>query len=197
MNGGSTMQTALAPVSTPRPMRWTRAQYYALASLGLFNGRRVQFIDGGIVEMPAMNAAHAEALERLPGLLAPRLGPGLRLRQQSPVTLGQASDPEPDAFVFHDGDRHPITGHPTRPLWVLEISDSTLEFDLGDKAALYSDAGLPHYWVLDLASRELHVFAEPTAAQIARHRSHRPGEAVALPWPAEPLLVDALLGEAS
>jgi Uma2 family endonuclease len=37
----------------PRPIRWTRDEYYRLCEDGFFQDRRVQLIGGEIVEMPA------------------------------------------------------------------------------------------------------------------------------------------------
>ena len=49
----------------------------------------------------------------------------------------------------------------TKPLLVIEVADSALEYDLGEKAALYAEAGVPEYWVVNLVDRILVVFREP------------------------------------
>jgi Uma2 family endonuclease len=64
--------------------------------------------------------------------------------------------------------------HPSAAVLVMEVADSTLAFDCGPKAALYAQAGIPDYWVLNLPVRVLLVHRDPdpmtgTYRQIARH----------------------------
>ncbi len=187
------MSTTATPITAPRVARWTREDYYRVLDAGIFAGRRVQLIDGEIIEMPAMKSPHARALIAARDLLLPRRPAGCELAQQAPTSLGQASDPEPDAMIYRLDDQHPVTGHPTRPLWVMEISDVTLRFDRGDKLRIYASAGIPVYWVLDLNGRTLHVYAEPAGDRYARQRNYGPDDAVDLPWAAPPIRVADLL----
>ncbi|HEX3150994.1 MAG TPA: Uma2 family endonuclease [Gemmataceae bacterium] len=43
----------------------------------------------------------------------------------------------------------------------MEISDSTLSYDLDDKASLYASTGIADYWVVDLVNHRLVVTREP------------------------------------
>ena len=187
------MQAAMTPITTPTTARWTRDDYYRLLDAGILTGRRVQLLDGEIIEMPAMKAPHARALIAARTVLLTRRPDGGELAQQTPTSLGLASDPEPDAMIYRLDDRHPVTGHPSQPLWVMEISDTTLRFDLGVKLRIYARAGIAAYWVLDLNGRVLHVHAEPTGGRYAHHQVYQPGDVVALPWPASPVSVADLL----
>jgi Uma2 family endonuclease len=86
--------------------------------------------------------------------------PGFTVRPQLPLDLGQTTDPEPDiAVVRGTPQSHPTT--PNTAEIIVEVSDSSLAFDLGDKAGLYAAAGIADYWVLDLANRRLHVLRDP------------------------------------
>jgi Uma2 family endonuclease len=187
------MQTATERATGPQPARWTIEEYYRLFNAGLLGERRTELADGVIVEMPQMNAPHGDALETVRDALLPRLPAGCRLAQQRPMSVGTANDRQPDAMVYRPEDRHPITKHPTRPLWVMEISDSTLAYDTGDKLRLYAAAGIPVYWVLDLNSQTLLTYSEPTGDSYAVARAYRDDETVSLPWPAEPIRVADLL----
>jgi Uma2 family endonuclease len=175
------------------PARWSREAYYRMAEAGLFDDRRVELIDGEIFEMAAMKGPHAQAVEMAREVIRPTLPPGLRLRQQTPVTLGWSSDPEPDAVVFADGDAHPETGHPARPLWIMEIADTSLDHDRRRKMPRYAASRIPVYWLLDLNSRTLSVYSEPTAEGYAEIAVYAEGESVSLPWPSEAIHVAALL----
>src|SRR5687768_16269452 len=101
------MQTTTRPLVEPHPARWTRQDYAAMSRAGVFAGRRVQLLDGRVVEMPPMLNPHVRALRAARDLLLPRLPAGSVLEQQVPLArglaapwLGAASDPEPDAAVY-------------------------------------------------------------------------------------------------
>ena len=68
-----------------------------------------------------------------------------------PLDLGQKTEPEPDFVV---GVGVPLaattTGHPTSALLIIEVSESTLKYDQGDKASLYARVGVRDYWIIDL-----------------------------------------------
>jgi Uma2 family endonuclease len=186
------MQTTTAPRTGPRPARWTREQYRAMTAAGVFADQRVQLLDGEIVEMPAMLNPHVRALRRVRDQLLPRLPAGGVLEQQVPLSRGLAaawivgaSDPEPDAAVYLGDADAP-------PLWVLEISDTTLAVDRGRKQRIYARAGVAASWVLDLNGRALYAYAEPAGDDYGMLRTYRHGD-IALPWSSEPLSLTDLL----
>jgi Uma2 family endonuclease len=163
-----------------------------MAEAGVFAGRRVQLLDGEIVEMPPMLNPHVRALRSARKLLEPTLPPGLELEIQVPLSRGLAaswlvgaSDPEPDAAVYLGEADAP-------PLWVLEISDTTLGVDRGRKLRIYARAGVAAYWVLDLNGRALYAYAEPAGDEYGALLTHR-GGAVALPWASDPISLADLL----
>jgi Uma2 family endonuclease len=181
-----------APLAEPRPAHWTREDYAAMAAAGLFAGRRVQLLDGEIVEMPAMLNPHVRALRLARTLLLPRLPPGGVLEQQVPLSRGLAarwisgaSDPEPDAAIYLGEADAP-------PLWVMEISDTTLGVDRGRKLRIYAQAGVAAYWVLDLNGRALYAYTEPAGDDYGALRTHRQGM-IDLPWAATAISVADLL----
>ena len=143
----------------PRAPIAERVGLHAAFALPILDGRRVQLINGEIIEMAAMNRPHADALNRVRDALLPRLPTGGLLYQQVPIGLWAAKprdgNPEPDALVIESND-----GQEAIAL-IVEISDTTLDIDLEDKPRLYAIAGGPVYWVLDLNGRRLHVFTEP------------------------------------
>lgn len=175
------------------PMRWTRPEYQAAHEAGVFAGRRVQLIDGEIIEMAAMKMPHALALESVRDALLSRLPAGGHLHQQVPITLWTSGpidgDPEPDGLVL-DADN--------RPLLVVEISDSTLPIDLGPKAVFYARVKVPDYWVLDLTRGRLHVHTGPLPDGGWRTvRQLIASESVVLSWSAQALPVADLLPPSS
>lgn len=47
-------------------------------------------------------------------------------------------------------------------LLLIEVSDSSLEQDLGEKARLYAQHDIPEYWVVDIQAEQVHVHRAPS-----------------------------------
>src|SRR5262245_50618688 len=181
-----------APVG-PRPVRWTCAEFHRFGDLGVFEGRRAMLIDGVILEEGPMNPPHAITLELVGDALRTALGTGWRIRIQSPLVLGQDTDPEPD-FAVMAGAARGSSGHPTTADLVIEVADSSLAFDTNDKRLLYAKAGIREYWVVDINGRRLLVYRDLQAGDYATQQALGPAEAVApLAAPAAVVLVADLL----
>lgn len=146
----------------PSTKRWTVAEFHRLGELGLFDGRQAMLIYGEILEEGPMNPPHAIAVELATEALRTIFGACWRTRSQLPLLLGQATDPQPD-FAFLRGSARNALLHPTTAELIVEISDTSLKYDTTDKADLYSTAGIPEYWVLDINGRQLFVYRDPTA----------------------------------
>ncbi len=56
-------------------------------------------------------------------------------------------------------------------LLIIEVADSSLEQDLGEKAKLYAEHGIPEYWVVDVRSEQVHVHRKP---ENGRYQSIQP-----------------------
>jgi len=145
----------------PRRWRWTSEEYNRLAELGFFRDRRVELIEGEIVEMAPFNPPHAIAIELGTQVLPAVFGAGFRVRIQLPIDLGRRSQPEPDFLVLPGSPRDDRDHHPTTASLVIEVSDATLSFDRVKKAHLYAKAGIPEYWILNLIDRQLEVRRRP------------------------------------
>jgi len=109
------------------------------------------------------------------------------------------SEPEPDfALVGLDEnewrDRHPVAGD---VLLLIEVADSSRDFDLRKKAPVYARAAVPEFWVVDVVDRRLIVHRNPVAGRYALTTMLRPGERIApLAFPGEELEVVAMTGRA-
>ncbi|HZL37587.1 MAG TPA: Uma2 family endonuclease [Tepidisphaeraceae bacterium] len=168
------MSTAIAsPVfQRPPPLRWTGTDFDRADAMGLFDGKRVELMDGEILEMPSMNDPHAQAIQlgtyALLGIFPPTHA---TLRVQCPMRLGEFR-PIPD-FVVVAGIPRQVVEHPTSALLIVEISDSSLEYDRGAKARLYAAHGIPDYWIVNLNGRCVEVRRNPIGADIGDpHYSH-------------------------
>lgn len=141
-----------------RPLR--RAEYDRMVELGMFDDEPIELLRGMLVEMSPEGSAHAWIIQELVHRLARGLPDHLRLRAGNPLAASGWSEPEPDLAVVAVGDYR--REHPTQALLVIEVSRSSLRKDLGVKAELYAEAGVPEYWVIDLAAAVVHVHRQPT-----------------------------------
>jgi Uma2 family endonuclease len=147
------------PVAGPKPWKWTREQYFHAAGLGYFGDRRVQLIFGEVVEMPKQNWPHVAGCRKTADQLRAVFATVGWVSEQSPFPFSDSA-PEPDVWVV-PGRFEDCTDHPTSALLIVEVSDTTLNYDLTTKAELYATAGIADYWVLDVVNRELHIFRDP------------------------------------
>ncbi|MCL2641153.1 MAG: Uma2 family endonuclease [Phycisphaerales bacterium] len=146
-------------VESPTPHRFTREEYYRLGELGMFEGQRVELIEGEIVDMAPQLTPHAMATSLALQALQ-KAFPGYLVRIQMPLSFG-ASEPEPDLAIVTGQPRDYPTGHPQTALLVVEVSESTLRYDRTRKASLYARAGIKDYWVLNLVKNCLEVMRGP------------------------------------
>jgi len=183
----------------PAPRKWTREEYYRMAETGILGpGDHVELIEGEIVnKVSPQNTPHAQAIRLLTKALITSFGPEFDFGIQLPMSIEGDSDPEPDAVVTRFGGRRFLDQHPTPADVVLavEIADSSLGFDRGRKARLYSRAGVQDYWIVNLVDRQIEVMTNPIDEHGYRTTIvYRAGETIQPPvLGARPIAVDDLL----
>lgn len=147
------------PTSSLR--RWKRAEYDRLVDLGAFEGDRVELIDGYLVVAEPKGTRHATAVRLVDDALRVRLPTGWMVTTQDPLALDEDSEPEPDVAVVRGGVRDYARGHPERAALVIEVAESSLDFDRRHKGSLYARAGLADYWIVNLIDEQLEVHRVP------------------------------------
>jgi len=148
-----------------RPRRWTREEYYRALEIGLFGPEeRLELLNGEILEKVTENAPHSSAVRRTRRrLISAFVSITCFLSEQHPISLPDNSEPEPDLAVVIGAEEEFDNRHPAAAdvLLVVEVSNTTLTFDRGPKAAAYAAAGIRDYWVLNLNERRLEVHRDP------------------------------------
>ncbi|HZL37621.1 MAG TPA: Uma2 family endonuclease [Tepidisphaeraceae bacterium] len=158
------------PVQSPKAVRWTVAEYERLASRGFFKRRRVELVNGRIIEMPPKLEPHVASVSLSAKALARAFGDGYYIRQEAPLRQGSRSKPEPDIAVVRGSEWDYVeAGCPSDALLVVEVSEKTLRYDRGKKAALYARHGIADYWIVNLVDRQLEVHREPIADASHQH----------------------------
>jgi hypothetical protein len=127
-----------APQAGVQRYRFTPDQFEQLARLGLFDQQRVELIAGEIVQMPPIGPEHGSTVDQTMQSLGRRLpAKPYYLRVQNPLRLGD-SEPVPDVAIVPGKPSDYRTHHPTTALLVIEIADTSLEYDRTEKMSLYA-----------------------------------------------------------
>ena len=136
--------------------------------------RRMELIEGEIVWMlppsPLLSASNTQTN----CLLTLKLGDAYRVRCKQPIRINRYNEPQPDIAVVRPRKDSYSLSHPGPDdvLLIIEVSDTSLEFDLNAKRRAYAKAEIAEYWVLDVNSRELHVFLNPWEGDYTQHSTH-------------------------
>jgi Uma2 family endonuclease len=162
------------------PHRWTLADFLRAWEAGAITDR-VELLDGEIWDV-SMGPWHGEVTATVIRTL-----PNKRFRITTASLASDQSLPLPDCWVLRR-DATPLEQLSRRmPRWapadvllVVEVSDETIEYDLGAKALLYARAGYAHYWVV--TPDGVHVHVDPTAGGYGRRVLHRPGQSLSVPY---------------
>lgn len=152
--------------------RWSVQDYHRMSELGLLDpDERTELIAGHITLMAAKGTPHVTSLYLLANMLREQLGSTALIRTQDPIQLDDFSEPEPDLAIVRGtvldyAEQHP---RPSDVYLIVEVADSTLNYDCETKDKLYARAGITDYWVLDLRNRQLHIFRDLTPTGYTSH----------------------------
>ncbi len=147
----------------PRRHSITVTEYIRMGEAHVFaHDARLELMEGEIVEMAPIGSAHAAVVYSLDTLLR-GVAPAALVFVQSPLVLDERSAPQPDVMVlWRRADRY-HNSHPVAAdaLLVVEVADTSLQYDLEVKRPIYARAGVAELWIVDVNRRELHQFREP------------------------------------
>jgi Uma2 family endonuclease len=158
---------------------FTVAEWHRMGEAGLFGeDARMELLDGEVIEMSPIGSPHAACVGRLNVLLIRAVGHDGLIFPQNPVVLDPRSEPQPDMAVLAPRPDGYSRSHATSPetLLLVEVSDTTLGFDLERKAPYYGRSGVWESWVVDLAGDRIVVHRGPGPAGYdhieSLHRGH-------------------------
>jgi Uma2 family endonuclease len=165
----------------PQTYKLKVADYLALDERGAFEGLRTELIEGEIIVMNPQARPHMFVKDELAYRLRRALeaiGSELFVGTEASTELDEESLPQPD-ILLTSAPR----GEGFVPLisvvLVVEVSATTLDYDMKRKLALYARAGVPEYWVADVNGRVIHQLWAPTGDDYAQRREVAFGEVVA------------------
>ena len=144
--------------------RFTLAEYHRLIKLGfLTEDDRVELIRGELVQMAAKGTLHSVCNTKLVRELDRLVGDRAVVRGQEPIILPADSEPEPDVVIAQGQPDDYLSNHPYPKdiLLVIEVSDSTLEYDQTAKLFLYAEDQIQDYWIVNLVANQLERYSQP------------------------------------
>jgi Uma2 family endonuclease len=140
-------------------------EYERLAEVGILGeGDRVELIEGEITELAAaMGSRHAACVDRLNRSLSREIGDDGIVRVQSPIRLSDLTEPEPDLALLKPREDFYAGGHPAPEdvLLIVEVSETSVEYDTNVKLPLYASAGIPETWLVNLPAERVEVYSRP------------------------------------
>jgi len=179
--------------------RITLAEYERMIAEGAFAGGlntpRIELIEGELREMSPIGWEHVVAVAMLHEWSLKSLPEGQAwIWGQSPVAIPtRESIPQSDLLWLARRDYLAARPTPADVMLVVEVADSSLTYDRGEKADLYASAGMADYWVVNIPGRCVEVFRQPEGGQYrSREIFAAPAEVHPLAFPQIGLPVELL-----
>jgi Uma2 family endonuclease len=179
--------------------RFTADEYQRMGQVGILTERdRVELINGEVVTMTPIGARHNACVTRTTRALVMAAGDDAFVQPQGSVRLDLYHEPEPDLVLLRpriDFYASRLPG-PEDILLVVEIADSSIEYDRDVKARIYAESGIPEYWLADLNANLMWRYSAPERGAFRSLEQYHRGQSVAPQLlPACSIPVDVLLTE--
>jgi Uma2 family endonuclease len=159
--------------------RITVDEYYRMVEVGLLApDARVELIEGEVVDMAPIGSRRGGTVYDLNARLVMAVGARAVVLVQGAIRLGPRSEPQPDFALLRPRPDFYKRSHPAPAdvLLVIEISDTTLRYDLQTKVPLYARHAIPAVWVADLGGSRWHFFGAPAGGRYTESsESESPG----------------------
>jgi hypothetical protein len=139
---------------------------------------RVELIQGEMIDMPPIGSRHAFSLTELGMQMTRAVPEGLRVAIQCPLVLSTDSQPEPDLMLLRPkvGNYADALPAPEDVLLLVEVSDTSLDYDRVTKLPLYARHGIAEVWIVNLRERRIEVYQQPGTGGYGSRRECNPGE---------------------
>ena len=160
---------------------FTVDEYYLMAQGGVFaQDDRIELIEGEVIEMSPIGKRHSGCVNRLNKLLNRSVGERAIVSVQNPISIDEFSEPQPDLAILTPRADFYSNSHPTPAdvLIVVEIADTSVDYDRGVKLPLYARAGIPEAWLIVLLKDVIEVHSEPKDGKYQRVQRLKRGKTI-------------------
>lgn len=179
--------------------RFTVHEYHRMADAGILGeDDGDELINGEILEGEKITPKHASCVNTCGYLCFERLGDSAIISIQNPVRLSLYDEPLPDIALLRPPMDAYWEQHPTASdiLLLIEVADSSYQFDRTIKIPLYATTGVLEVWLIDLNRQRILLYSEPHEGSYKVMRQFRPGREIAsVVAPALSLKVDTIFGK--
>ncbi|MBD2356214.1 Uma2 family endonuclease [Tolypothrix sp. FACHB-123] len=176
--------------------KWSLERYHRAIEAGIFDGQPIELLRGDLIVMPPEREPHAYYNTETADYLRALLGERVKIRDAKPITLPNDSEPAPDIAVVKPLGEIYLQHHPYPEdiFWVIEFSQATLSKDLNEKKAIYGEAGIIEYWVVNLKTPQLQVFRDLNNGEYKTELTFTKGTISPLAFPDVFVQVQRLIG---
>jgi Uma2 family endonuclease len=165
--------------------RWfTVAEYDRMGETGILTADdRVELVEGEIIEMSPIGRRHAACVGRLTNVFGRLLAKTAIVWVQNPIVLDDYSEPQPDVALLkrRDDFYERSLPMPDDVLLVIEVAETTIEYDRQIKVPLYARAGIAEVWLVNLVDEQVEIYTEPVNNAYQNRREARRGETINSP----------------
>ena len=162
--------------------RFTADDYQRMGQAGILSeDDRVELIDGEVVAMTPIGPRHGASVDRTNRALVNAAGDRAIVRVQGAVRLDLFHEPEPDIVLLRPRTDFYATQQPGPGdiLLIIEVAESSIDYDRDVKSRIYARSGIPEYWLVDLNDNVLVCHHEPKDGAYQRVTQYRRDQAVA------------------
>jgi Uma2 family endonuclease len=156
--------------------------YHRMVDAGILSeDDRVELIRGEILAMSPIGPRHSAAVLRANQAIGRIVGDRAIVGVQGSIRLDEYDEPQPDVYLLLPKDDYYASGHagPADIFLIVEMSDSSLEYDQTIKARLYAETGIVEYWIADVRNDRLLVYSDIRDRSYAVCRELHRGETIA------------------
>jgi Uma2 family endonuclease len=179
--------------------RFTADEYQRMGQVGILSeDDRVELIDGEVVAMTPIGARHCACVDGVTRAMVIGAGDRAIVRVQGSVRLHLYTEAEPDLVLLRPrvdfyASRHP---GPADILLIVEIAESSIDYDRDVKARIYAESGVPEYWLADLNANLVSCYSAPHEGTYRSLQQYHGGQTITPQLlPQCPVAVDLLLRE--
>lgn len=174
--------------------KWNVDRYHQAIDAGVFDDQPVELLRGEIIVRTPEREPHAYYSTETADYLRGLLGEQAKIREAKPITLPNDSEPEPDLAIVKPLGKTYLEHHPYPEdiFWVIEFAQTTLTKDMTEKKAVYAEAGIQEYWLVDLRNLQLKVFRYLTDHQYTEELTLATGKVSSLAFPNIQIYVEQL-----
>jgi Uma2 family endonuclease len=172
--------TQVAPTPQIKKHHITLDEYERMIEADVFRDQlRLELIRGELIEMSPPGIEHEFAVARLSKLLERTAGDkALVWPQGNSIRLPNSdSRPQPDLTLLRLRDDYSSARPPVAEdvLLVVEVSDTSLRYDKSEKLALYAEAGISTYWIVNVQSKSIEIYTDPAGGTYTKQQVIRDG----------------------